>query len=49
MLLNKKAEVATEENLAVYIHWPFCKFKCHYCDFNSHVREKIEHKDWGAA
>jgi putative oxygen-independent coproporphyrinogen III oxidase len=35
--------------LAVYIHWPFCKFKCPYCDFNSHVREKIEHRDWTGA
>ena len=24
--------------LAVYIHWPFCRSKCPYCDFNSHVR-----------
>ncbi|MCE9506742.1 MAG: radical SAM family heme chaperone HemW [Alphaproteobacteria bacterium] len=32
--------------LAVYIHWPFCKFKCPYCDFNSHVREKINHPEW---
>jgi oxygen-independent coproporphyrinogen-3 oxidase len=24
--------------LAVYIHWPFCRAKCPYCDFNSHVR-----------
>jgi oxygen-independent coproporphyrinogen-3 oxidase len=35
--------------LAVYIHWPFCKFKCPYCDFNSHVREKINHSDWQQA
>ena len=27
--------------LALYIHWPFCKAKCPYCDFNSHVRERI--------
>lgn len=35
--------------LAIYIHWPFCKFKCPYCDFNSHVREKITHEDWAEA
>ena len=29
--------------LALYIHWPFCVSKCPYCDFNSHVREKIDH------
>jgi oxygen-independent coproporphyrinogen-3 oxidase len=27
--------------LALYIHWPFCLAKCPYCDFNSHVRDKI--------
>ncbi len=30
----------------VYIHWPFCKAKCPYCDFNSHVRERIEEGSW---
>jgi len=38
-----------ENQLAIYVHWPFCKFKCPYCDFNSHVREKVEHQDWAAA
>ncbi len=28
--------------LALYIHWPFCRAKCPYCDFNSHVRERID-------
>ena len=35
--------------LAVYIHWPFCRSKCPYCDFNSHVRERIDTKTWTAA
>lgn len=29
-----------------YIHWPFCRAKCPYCDFNSHVRDSIDHKRW---
>lgn len=32
--------------LAVYIHWPFCKKKCPYCDFNSHVRDAVDQEAW---
>ncbi len=35
--------------LAIYIHWPFCRSKCPYCDFNSHVREHIDAARWEAA
>jgi putative oxygen-independent coproporphyrinogen III oxidase len=35
--------------LAVYIHWPFCRSKCPYCDFNSHVRERIDANAWTRA
>jgi oxygen-independent coproporphyrinogen-3 oxidase len=28
--------------LALYLHWPFCAARCPYCDFNSHVRERID-------
>lgn len=25
------------DDIAIYVHWPWCKAKCPYCDFNSHV------------
>jgi oxygen-independent coproporphyrinogen-3 oxidase len=37
------------EDLALYIHWPFCVSKCPYCDFNSHVRESIDQQVWREA
>ena len=35
--------------LGVYVHWPFCKSKCPYCDFNSHVRDGVEQARWRVA
>jgi len=34
---------------ALYIHWPFCLKKCPYCDFNSHVRDQVDHAAWQSA
>jgi oxygen-independent coproporphyrinogen-3 oxidase len=40
---------AARQDLAVYVHWPFCLSKCPYCDFNSHVREAIDEARWKTA
>ena len=37
------------EPLALYIHWPFCAAKCPYCDFNSHVRDRVDEARFRAA
>jgi oxygen-independent coproporphyrinogen-3 oxidase len=39
----------TAPPLALYVHWPFCVSKCPYCDFNSHVREAVDQKQWREA
>lgn len=33
----------------LYVHWPFCKSKCPYCDFNSHVRARVDEARFRAA
>ncbi len=45
----KRDEDWQNGGFAVYVHWPFCKAKCPYCDFNSHVRASIDQGAWAAA
>nr|QIM10561.1 coproporphyrinogen III oxidase [uncultured Alphaproteobacteria bacterium] len=30
------------ERLGIYIHWPYCKSKCPYCDFFSRVKKDVD-------
>ena len=41
--------IATPQTLAVYVHWPFCRSLCPYCDFNSHLGDQVDHDHWRAA
>lgn len=36
----------TAAPLALYIHWPWCKKKCPYCDFNSHVNLNVPEEEY---
>ena len=46
---GRVGEGVVGEPLAVYIHWPFCRSKCPYCDFNSHVRDGVDAARWTRA
>ena len=42
-------DTTVDAGFGVYLHWPFCLSKCPYCDFNSHVRERVDQARWRAA
>jgi oxygen-independent coproporphyrinogen-3 oxidase len=39
----------TTQPLGVYVHFPFCRARCPYCDFATAVREPIPHDEYAAA
>jgi putative oxygen-independent coproporphyrinogen III oxidase len=39
---QRKVSRAPSQNLGLYIHFPFCAYKCGYCDFNSWVEKNTE-------
>ena len=42
-------EIDKAPQLGLYVHWPFCRAKCPYCDFNSHVSHDIDIEAWQSA
>ncbi len=41
--------MTTSAGFGIYLHWPFCQSKCPYCDFNSHVAERVDQPRWAQA
>lgn len=39
-------ETPAADGASLYVHWPFCVSKCPYCDFNSHVADRIDERAW---
>jgi len=48
-MLRSETVNQTDAGFGIYIHWPFCRSKCPYCDFNSHVAAAIDQERWRKA
>ena len=46
MLQLAEPPVGIDGGFGIYVHWPFCLSKCPYCDFNSHVRDRVDQARW---
>lgn len=40
-----EASIKEYAPVSIYIHWPFCKKICPYCDYNRIVRESVDHEN----
>jgi oxygen-independent coproporphyrinogen-3 oxidase len=45
----RAASRVASAGFGLYVHWPFCRAKCPYCDFNSHVAVDVEEGAWAKA
>ncbi|MCW0235966.1 MAG: radical SAM family heme chaperone HemW [Ferrovibrio sp.] len=49
MPVSAEQQAIPRRGFGLYVHWPFCVSKCPYCDFNSHVRERVDAARWQQA
>lgn len=49
MPVSVEQQAIPRRGFGLYVHWPFCVSKCPYCDFNSHVRERVDAARWQQA
>lgn len=49
VVLNNSPEDWQNGGFGIYVHWPFCSSKCPYCDFNSHVWDRVDQEKWREA
>lgn len=38
--------IKSNNDISIYVHWPFCLSLCPYCDFNSHILQDINIEEW---
>jgi oxygen-independent coproporphyrinogen-3 oxidase len=46
---SNNGTAGADPGFGIYVHWPFCRAKCPYCDFNSHVGGEVDHARWAGA
>ena len=46
---TERAGPSSASTLALYVHWPFCRSKCPYCDFNSFASPEVDQRRWRRA
>ncbi|MBK8908359.1 MAG: coproporphyrinogen III oxidase [Rhodospirillales bacterium] len=46
---GREASDALLNRIAIYVHWPFCRSKCPYCDFNSTAADVVDQHRWRRA